>query len=267
MLGATMGRYLRLILLFARLSIQNDAAYRLDFLVRIVTAILHLGAELVGLWVVFSNTRALNGWGVWETLTLLGVWRVVVGSIRIFVAPNMRQTMEDIRQGTLDYVLLRPLNHQFLASFRRIVVIELFDVALGLSIASFAVFRLLGRVPVERLATFLLMLGAAVMIVYSIWLVLATSAFWFTRLANIEMIFWNVFEVGRYPIAIYPPWLRWMLTFILPVAFITSVPAQSFFGQVQIGPLIAGLILAPAMLIGASLFWRYGVRHYSGASA
>ncbi len=260
-------RHLKLISLFARLSIQNDAAYRLDFLLRIVFAIIHQAAELMGVWIIFHNTRELNGWTVWHCLTLLGVFRVIAGSIRIFVAPNMRQTMDDIRTGALDYVLLRPVDSQFLASLRRIVLIESFDIVLGLGLAAIGVWKLSGTLPLERLAAFVLMLALAVTIVYSIWLTLGTLSFWFTRIANIEMVFWNVFEFARYPVAIYPPKLQWLLTYVIAVAFITTVPAEAAFGRLPIGTLVAGCLLAPAMLVAASAFWRYGLRHYSGASA
>ena len=79
-----MVRRLKLILMFARVSVQNDAAYRFDFLMRIGVAVLHLAAELMGVWVIYSNTKSLNGWGVWESLTLLGVYRAIIGSIRDF---------------------------------------------------------------------------------------------------------------------------------------------------------------------------------------
>lgn len=261
-------RSLKLIWMFARVSVQNDAAYRFDFLLRIVVAILHLGAELMGVWVIYSNTKSLNGWGVWESLTLLGVYRAIVGSIRIFIAPNMRSTMEDIRTGTLDYVLMRPVGSQFLASVRRVVLYELFDVMLGVGLATFSTVKLLGRMPAVQVLGFLFYLALGVTIVYSIWLTLATTSFWFTRVANIEMVFWNVFEVARYPVAIYPPAFRWFFTFVIPVMFITNVPAQAFFGKLpSMWVLVSGCITAPVMFLLASAFWRFGVRRYSGASA
>lgn len=262
-----MRRYLRLMGLFIRLSIQNDAAYRLDFLLRIVVSVMHLTAELMAIWVIFSNTKSLNGWDVWQTLTLLGVYRVMVGTIGLVIAPNMRATMDDIRQGGFDYVLLRPLNSQFHASMRKIVLWRMIDILLGLALAIVATWKVLGRLPIATVAAFILMLGLGVIIVYSIWLIVATSAFWFTRVANIEMIFWNVFEVGRYPVSIYPPWLRWLLTFVLPMAFVTTFPAEAMFGRLSWTPLLLGMVFAPLMLAAATLFWRTGVRRYSGASA
>lgn len=260
-------RYLRLIALFARVSFQNDAAYRLDFILRVVTAVLHLGGELLALWVVFSNTKSLAGWSAPQVLVLLGVFRVMVGLIGMLIAPNMRLIMEDIRNGTLDFVLTKPINSQFYVSFRQIVFWKLTDIVLGITLALSGSVRLAGSMPLPQLLSFLLMLAAGATIIYSFWLIMATSVFWFKRIQNIEMVFWNVFEAGRYPIDIYRPWVRWLLTFILPLAFLTSYPAAALTGRGALLDLWPALLVAPLMLTAASLFWRFGLRNYSGASA
>ena len=148
------------------------------------------------------------------------------------------------------------------------VLYELFDVMLGVGLAvTYSAVKLMGTMPVVQVVAFLFPTALGVTIVYSIWLTLATSSFWFTRVANIEMVFWNVFEVARYPVAIYPPAFRWFFTFVIPVMFITNVPA-GIFRTVAVGVGVGGgCITAPVMFLLASAFWRFGVRRYSGASA
>jgi ABC-2 type transport system permease protein len=260
-------RYLRLLWLFARVSVQNDAAYRFDFFLRVVIAILQLGGELIGLWVIFANTPALAGWNVYQVLVLLGVFRVMVGIIAMIIAPNMRLIMDNIREGTLDFVLIKPLNSQFYASFRQVVVWRVTDIILGIALAVIGSVALARAISVGQILLFIAMLAAGAVIIYSFWLILTTLVFWATRIENIEMVFWNVFEAGRYPIDIYRPWVRWGLTFILPLAFLTTFPAGTLVGRTGPGALLAALVVAPVMLTLATLFWRFGLRHYRGASA
>ncbi|MCC7292386.1 MAG: ABC-2 family transporter protein [Phycisphaerales bacterium] len=262
-----MGRYFRLILLFLRVSVQDDAAYRADFLLHSVIAFLQLGAELFGLWIIFSNTESLNGWDAWQMLALMGVFRVMSGVIGLGIAPNMRAMMEDVRSGTLDFVLLKPVNPQFYVSARRFVLWRGMDIVVGLVMAGTASVKLGTSVGVMQAALFLLMLGAGVVIIYSFWLALATLAFWLTRISNIEMVFWNVFEAGRYPVDIYRPWLRWLLTFFVPLAFLTTFPAGMLVGKGTPSGMLMGWLAAAVALTGATLFWRFGLRRYSGASA
>lgn len=260
-------RHLRLILLFARVSVQDSAAYRTDFIAHLLVTLLNFGAEIVGLWTIFSNTRSLNGWGVFEMVALLGVFRMMSGIIGLMIAPNMRLIMDDIREGKLDYVILKPINSQFYVSFRRVVVWRLADITLGLLLVAVAMVKLAAAFSPARLVMFLVMLSAGAVIIYSFWLVLATLAFWLTRVNNMEMVFWNVFEAGRYPVDIYRPMIRLGLTYVVPLAFITTFPAAALVGRTEFSGLALATLFAAGSLSVASSFWRYGLRHYSGASA
>lgn len=260
-------RYLRLFGLFARVSMQDDAAYRLDFLAHILVGLVHVCGEIVAIWTIFSNTDSLGGWGQWQVLGLFGVFRIMVGLIGMIVGPNMRLMMEEIRTGKLDYVLLKPVNSQFYCSTRRIVVWRGVDMILGSILITVAVSQASGHVSALNVLLFLLMLAAGMTIVYSLWLVLATCAFWLTRVSNIEMVFWNLFEAGRYPVNIYSTPMRLALTYILPLAFLTTIPAGALMNRVSGVEMLTAVIFAPLALLGASLFWRHGVRSYSGASA
>ena len=266
-----MTRALKLTLLFARVSVQNVAAYRFDMIMRITVSILHLAAELLSVWTIFSNTTALAGWRWQHMLVLVGVYRMVAGGIRMSIVPNMRRVLEDIREGTLDFVLMRPVNSQLLVSIREFVFWRVADVMLGAAVAVYGCVKLLGHLPLPSMFVFVLMLAAGYIIVYSLWLMLATLCFWFVRIENIEMIFWNVFEAGRFPIVIYRPAVQWMLTFLIPLAFITTFPAGTLLAdpatQVPATAPIWAVLMAAAMLLLSGWFWRYGLKHYSGASA
>ncbi len=271
-----MMRALKLILLHIRVSVQNLAAYRLDFFLGIAMSLMRLGMELIVLWTIFDNVKEIRGWGVPHMLVLVGVFRIVAGGIRICIVPNMRRVLEEIREGTLDFLLMRPVNAQFLASIREFVVWRIADVLVGLVVVAIGAMKLLGHLPLDAAFTFTIVLAAAFVIVYSIWLMLATLCFWFIRIQNIEMIFWNVFEAGRFPIVIFRPAVQWALTFVIPLAFITTIPAAAIFGDPTLVPITASLplplpllavLLALVMFIVSNRFWNFGLKHYSGASA
>lgn len=253
------------------ISIRNEAAYRADFLMRVFTSVLHFCGELLVLWTIFSNTKRLAGWSPAEVVVLLGVFRVMIGLIASLIAPNMRRIMEDIRNGALDFALLKPVSAQFYLSVRSFTLWRATDIVLGIALMVGGLMNL-GRPvrPAELLASFgafCVMLAAGATVVYSIWLALATSVFWFTRISNIEMVFWNVFEAGRYPVDIYQPWIRWGLTFIVPLAFLTTFPAGALVGRATFGGVLISVLVSTATLLAASAFWRFGLSRYSGASA
>ncbi len=260
-------RYLQLFRVFFRTSIQTDMEYRADFFARIVASLLGMVTTLGGLSVVFQYTNTIRGWSLPHVVVLLAVYYLLNGLIEMFIAPNMRQIMEQVRQGTLDFVLLKPVSAQFLATFRQVNIWRGVNVMLGVGLAVYSTGKLSLHIGFQQAFAFALTLTAGLMIVYAFWLILVTLTFWVTRLDNLEQVMWQAFEAGRYPIDIYPGWLRGGLTYVIPVAFIITVPAEALAGRG--GPLQVptAVFVGLVMLTLSSLFWRFGLKHYTGASA
>jgi ABC-2 type transport system permease protein len=112
-----------------------------------------------------------------------------------------------------------------------------------------------------------LVLVAGGITIYSFFLILATLSFWFVRIENILTVFQSLYESGRWPISLYPGWLRYGLTFVIPVAFATTVPAEALTGRMNWQTLVAAIVIALGLSVISRLFWRMGLRRYSGASA
>ncbi|MCI0394643.1 MAG: ABC-2 family transporter protein [Chloroflexi bacterium] len=259
--------YFRLLLLFFRLGLLSEMEYRANFYVQVFQSLLGLGMSLGGLAVVFSHTDTLGGWRPDELLALLGVFFLIGGLIHLVVQPSMSRFMEDVRMGTLDFTLTKPEDAQLLVSIKQFEVWKFADVILGLVVLGIALARLRLSLGLGQAAAFGLVLLCGAAIVYSFWLFLATLSFWFVRVENILVIFESVYEAGRWPVSIYPRWLRLTLTFVVPVAFAVTVPAQSLIGRLNTQTLLGAIALALFLLLLSRLFWKIGIRHYSGASA
>jgi len=118
-----------------------------------------------------------------------------------------------------------------------------------------------------QVAGFAAALIAGGLIVYSFWVILASLSFWFVRVENILVIFQSIYEAGRWPVTLYPGWLRIGLTFLVPVAFATTVPAQALAGKLSWQTLAGAFALAALLFCVARLVWRIGSRRYAGASS
>lgn len=259
--------YLRLLWIHIRLGVLNELQYRANLVLQIVQSTVGLATSLLGLSVVFSKTDTLGGWHPEELLVIVGVYFIVGGLSRLVVQPSLARFMEDVRLGTLDFTLTKPVDAQTLASVRQVEVWKLIDVAIGFALTIIALVRLGTAIGLAEAAGFAITLLAGVTIIYSFLLILATCAFWFVRLDNILNIFQAMYEAGRWPIGIYPPWLRGALTFIVPVGFAITVPAEGLVGRLTATTLVGAVLLAVALPLAARRFWTLGVRHYSGASA
>jgi ABC-2 type transport system permease protein len=262
-------RYLRLIRRFAEASAQDELAYRANFWISLLHSLLNLGTGVVGVTVLFGQVGTLHGWDYPATLALLGVYLTVDALRGLFIGPSLDALAGlggEIWSGQFDFTLLRPVDVQFLASFRHWRPLALIDLALGLGVLGTAVVRLETPLTLARTATFLIALGAGVTILYAILLAFTSLVFWSPALLY-TWIFDAVFQMARYPVGLYPGWLRLALTWVVPVGVMTTVPAQALAGELSARMLIGSVALATALLVGASALFRFGLRRYASASS
>ncbi len=260
-------RYLKIVGTYFRLGALNELEYRANFWVQMIESSLNLLVAVGGLLVVFAHTETLAGWSPNELLVLVGIYMLVGGFIRVVISPSLERFMGDVREGTLDFTIIKPVDAQLLVSIQQIEIWKLVDVILGVVVIGIALRRMGGGIGVGDTAVFLIALFAGIVIVYSFWLMLATLAFWFVRTENLLVIFDAMYKAARWPVTIYPDWMRFGLTFLVPIAFAVTVPAQGLTGKLSSSTLLLAIGLAVAIFIVARLFWRFGLRFYSGASA
>ena len=259
--------YLRLFGVYFRLSVMGELAYRVNFYVQLFQSLVELTTALTGLAVIFSYTNNLAGWSPNEMLALVGVYFITGGLIGLVIQPSLEQFITSVRDGNFDFTLVKPEDAQFLMSFQVVNIWKLIDIVMGFSVLITALLRLGNKVGAGQAITFGLMLLTGAVIIYSFWLILATLSFWFVRVENILVIFQSMYEAGRWPVSLYPGWLRFGLTFIVPVAFATTVPAEALTGRLTGNTLIDAMVVAFILLAVSRVFWRIGLRRYSGASA
>jgi ABC-2 type transport system permease protein len=260
-------RYLRLFWIFFRIGVMGELAYRVNFFVNLLQSFLGLGTALAGLAVIFSRTATLGGWRPDELMALVAVYFLVGGAIGLVIQPSMERLTESVRDGTLDFILTKPEDAQLLVSIQRVEIWKLTDIGLGTTVLAVALVRMGATVGAWQAASFAAALLVGGVIVYSFWLILATLSFWVVRVENILVIFQSMYEAGRWPVSIYPGWLRFALTFLIPVAFATTVPAQALAGRLDWQTLLGAAAFASALFAASRVFWRVGIRHYSGTSA
>lgn len=260
-------RYFKLIGMFLRLGILGELEYRANFFVQIFQSMMGLIVSLGGIAVIFDHTANLNGWRQSELLAIVGVYFLVGAVVYTVIHPSLQRFMEDVRQGTLDFTLIKPVDAQVMVSFRQFQIWKFFDFLLGLAILAYAVIQLGVAIGFEQALSFVVALISGGVIVYSFYMILATIVFWFIKVDNILVIFGSMYEAGRWPVGIYPVWLRLMLTFFVPIAFAVTVPAEALTARLTTSTLIGSVALACGLLFVSRRFWKFGVKNYTGASA
>lgn len=259
-------RYLRLAAVFAGASISAHLEYRLNFVVNFVGALLIAGSSIFGLGVLYGDGQPVAGWSYREAIVVVGLFTLVQGFIGAFLRPNLSQIGEGIRTGTLDFTLLKPIDAQFFVSARNLNLFRLVDMLVGIGLIVWASAELHASTP-AGIALSMVLISAALVIVYAVWFMLTTTAFWFVKVGNITELFSGLFRAGQFPVAVFPGWVRFVFTFIVPVAFITTVPAEAIVGRVRATSALMAVVVAIILLTAARWFWRFAIRSYTSASS
>jgi ABC-2 type transport system permease protein len=257
----------RLIFFHLRLGIMSEMQYRVNFFVQLFQSFVALMVGVVSLLLVFSYTSSLAGWSRYELLAVMGIHILTGGFIRTLIQPNMEELMGNIQEGTFDFALTKPADAQVLISVRQFRVWQLVDVVLGFAVLLFAAYQMQLTLGVWQSLSFVIALLCGAVMIYTFWLLLTTVAFWAVRIDTMINLFQGVYAAGRYPVGIYPDWLRTGLTFLVPVAFAVTVPAEALTQRLTPQVLLGAIVFAIFLLIVSRLFWRRGLQQYGGASA
>jgi ABC-2 type transport system permease protein len=252
---------------FLRVGIQNELQYRVNFVLSLVQSLVSVGTSLAVLALVFLHTGSLRGWTGDELVVVLGVFVLMGGVVRAVIQPNMQQLMVDVEKGTLDGLLTKPADSQLLVSLRKFDLWQGVDVLVGAALVVVGLVRLGRPVGALDVLAFALTLVLGAVALYCIWLLLTVTAFWIVRVDVLVELFDGLYQAGRWPVGIYPGWLRIVFTFLLPLAIAITVPASTLTRGISGWVLLGAVAFTAVLFTVTRLTWRYALRHYTGASA
>jgi len=258
---------LKLLSAFLKVNIQMSLAYRADTVVNILLNLMWLGWELLSLSIIFNNTETIGGWDFGELIALLGVFRLVHTLMIALIWPNTEKFNQSIRDGSMDYTLLQPISSMFLVTFSRITVWRAWDLVLAAILITVGVNMSGATTTVIDILTFILLTISGSIVIYSLWIVLIALTFWFTKFDNNVTILQALLDAGRYPVTVYPVWLRILVTFVIPIAVATTIPLQGLRGDLTLPRVLMFIAIGVVSFLIASQVWKRGLKQYSGASS
>ena len=260
-------RYLRLLAVGLRISLVLAAHYRWNFVIDGLVSVLWTGLGLVPLYVAFHARPELEGWTYATALVVVGWFTLLKGVLDGAINPSLLTVVEQIRQGTLDFVLLKPADAQFLVSTARFEPWKVLDAFAALGVFVYA-FHLLGRAPgaLDVLAS-LALLACATLVLYSIWILVIAAAFWVVRLDNLAYLFNSVFDFARWPVSVFRGALRLVFTFVIPLGIMTTYPAEALLGTLSLRTALLSVGGALAFAVISRAVWTRAIGRYTSASS
>lgn len=260
-------RYARIAAHLARTSIQAQAQYRADFLIQLLLAFFWVFWNVAPLWMIFEIRPDIAGWRFEQAMLVMSAFLILKAMLEGLITPNLLALVDHVRNGTLDFLLLKPVDAQLMVSISRILPAKAIDLLCGGAIALWSITRLDPTpTPAQILAGAAMLLSGALSI-YAIWMLLICSAFWFVKIDNLSYLFTSFFDAARWPIAVFRGWVRTVLTFVLPIAVMTSFPAMALIGRLGARSALGATGSTFGLLILSRMAWRFSLRRYSSASS
>ncbi len=251
-------------------QIRSQLQYRLSFALDAFGSFWISFIDFLVVLTIFHNVSRLNSWNVHE-VALLYALSSITFAFTDMVIGQLDQFPQKVRDGNFDILLVRPRGTLFQVIASDFTLRRAARVLQGAIVLAYALSTLTIHWTVLRVLVLAVSLPSAVVIFSSVWVVGACIAFWTTDGGE----FTNAFTYGgtamaQYPIDIYATWLRRLLGFVIPLAFVCYFPALYVLGKRD--PLglprfldfMSPVVAAVAAVVAGSV-WQFAVRHYRSA--
>lgn len=260
-------KYWQIFLQLQKINVMRRAAYPSSFFFSVFAIIVTIAFSIIFVNVNFGFINNLAGWTYYQALAVIGSYMIIESFLWAFTR-QLNNINNFIKEGSLDGILLKPIDDQFLATFWSGDLEDLVRFITGICILFISVKNTIGFNFVH-IALFILLLVSGCSILYGFNLLVRSFSFWFIEGSGLWLFMERVTGSSQYPIDIYyNKFVRGFFTFIIPLAFVATVPAKILTNINIDWKLVAmSFFVCLIFLTGSRWFWKFSLKHYSSASS
>jgi len=272
--------YPRVFWTFFRNALVREMTFRGNFVITVLTRAFWFVAQLTLFEIIYRNVANINDWVREEYFAFMATGMLINAIVETFFMPNCANFSELIRKGDLDFVLLKPIDTQFLISFEKVNLAMLNQVLLAAALLGYSLFslheqgKLTAGIGVIDVLMYLLLIVVGVAFFYSLMITLASSSIWFGRNQGLYDFWFYITVFARYPRSIYSgsptgEVLRFAFSYVIPILLVVTVPARvltakalepSWLTAVAIAATLVGLLVSRGI-------FQWSLRSYRSASS
>ena len=260
-------KYLKVYKKFLHTSLASELEYKTNILIDLITAILSLIGSIFLLSIFFQNNGNIGGWKFEEALIIQSIYTILNGITNTWFNPNLTEIVKHIREGTLDFVLLKPIDSQFFISLKKINPSGFLEIMLGFFLLFFCIRINQINLNLSFLTLSFITISCSICILYSLWFFISTTTIWFVKTWNAIEVLRSFLYIGRFPLNSFSFSLRIFFSVFIPIAFITTIPSEVFLGLSELWKILLEVIVATVFLVTSRKFWLFALKFYSSASS
>lgn len=265
---SSMTFHLRIWCAYVAQYLKKRMIYTADFWTNLVADLSLQGVNLLFITVIFQKTPTLHGWVRDEALFIYGMAIMSYGLFHAFFSGIYYLGDTYIVQGNLDRVLLRPVNPLLQILSEKVYFEDACEALTGFAVLIYASWQLHLQWTPARLIALPLCVACGIAIFLGVFTTLASMSFWVVDRAGMLPPIYNMMAFGRYPVTIYNKLLRFVLSWVIPFAFIGFFPSTWFLGRNEFfGYFLATPLVAATMLGIGCLVFHLGLKRYESTGS
>ena len=264
---------LKLYFIFMKAAFQDRLQDRFYFIINTTGTFVSYGAEFLMIWLIVDRFNAVGDWSAAEVMVLFALNLTSYAIAGFFFNHSTAALSEHINSGRLDQVLTKPqpvLYTLIVSAGSHIGYIS--HIGLSFIVLVFALNNLgISLISINIVHLIVSLIGAA-LIQGSILLISGTINFWAIQGGGTVFgLIWTLRDFVKYPLSIYPVGLQVLLTFVIPLGFISYYPAHSIIGRDDV--IFSDILTTMTPVVGiiffviALGFWTIGLRHYKSTGS
>jgi ABC-2 type transport system permease protein len=247
-------------------------SFRANFLAKITVEVLWLFLLLIFYRTVFAKTDMVAEWTQSQYLFFVGCYFALNGLIETLFLENCTEFADLVRTGDLDFILLKPIDEQFLVTCRRVDWSTASNVLMGVGVMIISLMSESWRFDLVQVLLFLALFGCGLAIAYGFLLMLMSTSVWLMRNQNLMEMWWLFTSLARYPREIFSrsPFgspVGWFFTFVVPILLVVNVPANVMVKAISWQFVAFTAVAAAALLVVSRKFFRLALKRYRSASS
>ncbi|HBZ84390.1 MAG TPA: hypothetical protein DEO44_01460 [Verrucomicrobia subdivision 6 bacterium] len=258
---------LRLWLIQLRYAATRELAFRANFFVWVIVELSWFVLQLAFVDVVYQHVDSIAGWSRPQMIVLVATNQLIQQIFTAFLMPGLVKLPELVRDGKLDFVLLKPAPPQFLISTSQLEIGPLANALIAMAVVVFALQELQITPSLPSILLYGLLILAGLLTHYALLLSLVSLTFWIVQAESVLLGYYSIFQVARLPREAATGWFRIFFTFALPLLLVANIPAATLLHGFQILPILLFLLTCLTAALFASLFFHLGLRRYQSASS
>ena len=263
-----MRRYLEIYQMLFRNSLIREMNFKANFLLWMAVELLWFVGQIFFIEVLFNYVDKIGDWTKWQVVLLVGTHQIIGQLFQAFFYTNLANLPELVRTGKLDFLLLQPVDSQFIVSTNRFSADSVVNSLVGVAIVIFSLAKLEIHPSYIAICAYIGAILLGIGIHYSIMFSLATVSFWIVRAQGVIHGYYNLFNIARYPDVVFRGVFRAVFSYVVPVIIVANTPARVLMNLGRTPGLFIQLAFASAVVVALSrVFWKVALRRYSSASS